>query len=234
MNILAIGCHPDDIEIACAGTLAKCKARGDKVTICHVANGNMGHKVIVPDELREMRYKEAQNSGKVIGAEVLTCDIGDLLMYGDCKEQRDKMIDIIRYANPDVIITHSPNDYMPDHLAVSQLVFDAAFSATIPHYETKYKSTEAVTPLYYMDTLAGLNFQPTEYVDITEHMEQKLQMLECHISQMKWMRDHDNIDFADFVTTCAKFRGLQSGVKYAEGFTACYVWPKVTTKRWLP
>lgn len=60
MNVLAIGCHPDDMEINCAGTLAKCAKRGDKVVVCHVANGNMGHEVIMPPELREIRIGEAK------------------------------------------------------------------------------------------------------------------------------------------------------------------------------
>ena len=234
MNVLAIGCHPDDIEVACAGTLAKYKKQGHEVIMCHVTNGNMGHKVIMPDELREVRLHESKNSGTVIGCEVVTCDIGDLLVYAENKEQRDKVINIIRYAKPDVIITHSPNDYMPDHVAVSKLVFDASFTATLPHYETNHPFHEKITPIYYMDTLAGVNFMPTEYVDISDEIDIKLEMLECHESQMKWMRDHDNIDFAEFVKTCARFRGLQSGVQYAEAFTQCYAWPKISTKRMLP
>ena len=67
MNVLAIGCHPDDIEISCCGTLAKCVKRGDKVTVCHVANGNMGHEIIEPDELREIRAQEARNAGALAG-----------------------------------------------------------------------------------------------------------------------------------------------------------------------
>ena len=55
MNVLAIGCHPDDIEINCAGTLAKCVKRGDNVTVCHVCNGDMGHVVIEPEELRKIK-----------------------------------------------------------------------------------------------------------------------------------------------------------------------------------
>jgi len=234
MNVLAVGCHPDDIEVACAGTLLRCIKRGDRVVMCHVTNGSMGHKVIMPGELIEMRRGEALRSGALIGAEVLTCGVGDLLVYADIKEQRDLVVDVIRRARPDVIITHSPNDYMPDHVAVSKLVFDASFTATLPHYETEHEYTENLPPLYYMDTLAGLNFQPTEYVDITDEMDKKIEMLECHVSQMKWMRDHDKIDFAEFVTSCARFRGLQSGVRYAEAFTACYAWPKVTTRRVLP
>ncbi len=232
MNVLAIGCHPDDIEISCSGTLAKCVKRGDKVTVCHVANGNMGHEIISPEELRLIRAEEAKKAGRLAGIEVVTLDIGDLLPNGCDIEQRDKVVELIRKVQPDFIITHSPTDYMPDHLAVSKLVFDASFAASVPHYGTGGKA--AVVPIFYMDNLAGMNFNPTEYVDITEEMDLKLEMLECHESQLKWMRDHDNIDFADFVRTCSKFRGLQCGVPYAEGFTQEMVWPKVLAKRLLP
>ena len=89
MNVLAIGCHPDDIEIGCAGTLAKCAARGDTVTVCHVANGNLGHEVIAPDELRDMRKLEAEKAGGLAGIHVVTCDVGDLMVYEGSKQQRD-------------------------------------------------------------------------------------------------------------------------------------------------
>ncbi len=234
MNILAIGCHPDDIEINCAGTLAKCVKRGDKVTVCHVANGNLGHMVIPPEELRVIRAAEAKKAGALAGIEVVTCDVGDLMVYESSKEQRDKVVDVIRKADPDLIITHAPNDYMPDHVAVSKLVFDASFAASVLHYQSGVAGTAKVTPIYYMDNLAGMGFIPTEYVDISEEMDLKLQMLECHESQMRWMREHDHIDFADFVKTCAKYRGYQCNAQYAEGFTQCLVYPKVQTKRLLP
>ena len=233
MNVLAIGCHPDDIEISCSGTLAKYAKRGDKVTVCHVANGNMGHVVIQPDELRKIRIEEAKRAGALAGIEVITTDIGDLLPNGCDMQQRDAIVEIIKERKPDIIITHSPTDYMPDHLAVNKLVFDACFAASVPHYGRLNTAAELV-PLYYMDNLAGMSFNPTEYVDITDTIELKLEMLSCHESQIKWMLDHDHIDFVDFVRTCSKFRGLQCGVPYAEGFTQAYVWPKVTTKRLLP
>ncbi len=232
MNVLAIGCHPDDIEISCSGTLAKCVKRGDNVTVCHVANGNMGHEIISPDELRTMRAGEAQAAGALAGIKVVTADIGDLLVNGCDISQRDKIVEIIREAQPDFIITHSPTDYMPDHLAVSKLVFDAAFAASVPQYGNGGKAK--VTPIYYMDNLAGMNFLPTEYVDITDEIDLKIDMLECHVSQLKWMRDHDNIDFAEFVRSCSRFRGIQCGVGYAEAFTQELVWPKVITERLLP
>ena len=232
MNVLAIGCHPDDIEISCCGTLAKCVKRGDKVTVCHVANGNMGHEIIKPDELREMRSKEAKKAGSLAGIEVVSLDIGDLLPNGCDIAQRDKVMELIRKVQPDFIITHSPTDYMPDHLAVSKLVFDASFAASAPQYGVGGKSP--VVPIFYMDNLAGMNFNPTEYVDITDEIELKIEMLECHESQLTWMRDHDHIDFAEFVRTCSRFRGLQCGVGYAEGFTQELVWPKVVARRLLP
>ncbi|MBR5506915.1 MAG: PIG-L family deacetylase [Clostridia bacterium] len=234
MNVLAIGCHPDDMEINCAGTLAKCVKRGDNVTVCHVANGDLGHAIIQPDELRIIRRDEARKAGSLAGIKVVTCDIGDVMVYEGSKEQRDKVVDIIRECDPDFIITHAPNDYMPDHVAVSRLVFDASFAASVPHYKTSVDAVSKVTPIYYMDNLAGLGFIPTDYVDITDEIDLKLEMLECHESQLKWMRDHDHIDFADFVKTCAKYRGLQSNCQYAEGFTQCLVYPKIQPMRLLP
>lgn len=234
MNVLAIGCHPDDIEIACAGTLAKYVNSGHQVTVCHVANGNLGHEIIPPEELRSLRREEAKHAGALAGIQVVTCDIGDVMVYEGSKEQRDRLVDVIRAVQPEVIITHSPGDYMPDHVAVSRLVFDASFAASVPHYMTGISNKAAITPIYYMDTLAGVNFTPTAYVDISDTIDLKLKMLECHESQLKWMRDHDHIDFAEFVKTCSRFRGLQCGAQYAEAFTECYAWPKVTTRRLLP
>ena len=62
-TVLAITTHPDDMEINCAGTLLKCKARGDRVVVCHLCNGDLGHEIIQPHELAEIRAGEAQRSG---------------------------------------------------------------------------------------------------------------------------------------------------------------------------
>jgi LmbE family N-acetylglucosaminyl deacetylase len=234
MRILAIGAHPDDIEIACSGTLAKCAARGDEVFVCHVSNGDLGHVIIPPEELGIMRQNEAKTAGSLAGIEVIWGGCHDVKIYADDKDARDKIVDVIRYAQPDLIITHNPDDYMPDHTAVSRLVFDASFSATLPNYPTKTGKAAKLVPIYYMDTLAGVNFNPTEYVDISEEIDLKLQMLNCHESQIVWMRDHDHIDFPDMVKTCSRYRGYQCGAAYAEGFRQCQVYLKGTTKRLLP
>jgi len=73
-----------------------------------------------------------------------------------------------------------------------------------------------------------------EYVDISDTIEIKIEALQCHESQIKWMLEHDHIDFCDFVRTCSKFRGFQCGVAYAEGFRSCMTWPRIPTKRYLP
>ena len=234
MNVLAIGAHPDDVEIACSGTLAKCVKRGDRVVVCHASTGNLGHVIIPPDELTKIRAAEAERAGKMAGIEVIGGMFDDLDIYDNNKAARDKIIDVIKYADPDFIITHNPDDYMPDHTAVSRLVFDASFGATIPNYKTKYSNPAKLVPIYYMDTLAGVNFQPTEYVDISEEIDLKIRMLECHESQLVWMREHDGIDFADMVRTCSRYRGYQCGAAYAEGFRPCQVYLKGTTKRLLP
>ena len=80
MRVLAIGAHPDDIEIACSGTLAKCVKRGDTVIVCHVSNGNLGHVVIPPDELAEIRAAEAKKAGSLAGIEVVCAGFSDLDM----------------------------------------------------------------------------------------------------------------------------------------------------------
>ncbi len=233
-RVLAITCHPDDMEVACAGTLLKCRERGDEVFVCHLSSGNLGHVIIPPDELIKIRREEALTSGKLGGFTVLYGGFHDLDIYDGNKEARDKVVDIIKEVNPDFIITHAPNDYMPDHTAVSRLVFDASFAATLPNYPSNSKACARLVPIYYMDTLAGVNFVPTEYVDVSSVIDKKLEMLECHHSQIDWMRDHDHIDFPDMVKTCARYRGFQCGADYAEGFTMCNVYLKGTTKRLLP
>ena len=135
-TVLVLSCHPDDMEIACAGTLLKCKARGDRVVVCHLSSGNLGHVIIPPDELTVMRAKEAERSAALAGIEVIHSSFDDLEIYDNNKAARDKVVDVIKQVNPDFIITHDPNDYMPDHTAVSRLAFDASFTATLPNYHT--------------------------------------------------------------------------------------------------
>lgn len=234
MNVLGIGCHPDDLEIGCGGTLARYAKQGHKVFMCHIANGNMGHKVIQPGELAGIRAREAENAARVLGAEALALDVGDAYVEAGDKETRNKLTEIVRYTKADVIITHNPGDYMRDHEQAAALACDVSFMITIPHLIAGSQAEDNFPPVFFMDTLAGIGFIPTEYVNITAEMEQKLEALSCHASQIVWLKEHDGIDFLDFVRTCNKYRGLQSNCVYAEGFRQYAAWPRFRTQRLLP
>lgn len=213
MRVLAVGAHPDDIEFLCAGS--------------------MGHFEIPGPELARIRKKEAEDSAKILGAEIQGGMFPDLGIYQN-EEARKKVVTLIRIARPDLIITHSPKDYMCDHTVTSRLVIDASFIATIPNYKTEHKPHTLIPPIIFMDTLAGVNFLPTEYVDITNFIDIKEKMLLCHQSQCKWLKEHDGIDYVGFMRKVASFRGLQCGVPYAEGFRSYSVWGRIKAKRLLP
>ena len=235
MRVLAVGCHPDDLEIACGGTLRKYVEQGAEVYMCHVANGDQGHVVIEPQELAAIRTIEAENAGKIIGAkQVFNLDVSDLQVNSHDLDVMDAMADIVRFTRPDVIITHNDDDYMLDHKETSVIATNGSFCSGISHRPRKYDAFSSFIPVFFMDTLAGVGFQPTHYVDISNQIDTKIKALECHESQLKWMLEHDNIDFADMVRTCSKYRGYQCGVAYAEGFRPYNVYPRYSTKNLLP
>lgn len=234
MRVLAIMCHPDDMELSCSGTLIKCKKRGDEVVVCHVANGNLGHVVIMPDELRDIRAGEAKKAAALGGFDILSCDFGDLTINSAVLEQQLAVTRVIRYAKPDMIITHHPDDYCSDHAEVSKLVFKASFDASCPHFHPELGEATPVTPLFYADTAGSVNFTPTEYVDITDEMDLKEEMLSCHESQLVWLKDHDGIDVVAYQRTRAALRGQQCGVAYAEAFTQLLADQRLRTYRLLP
>ena len=94
MIVLAVGCHPDDLEIACSGTLRKYVEQGAEVHMCHVANGNQGHVIIEPDELRIIRTREAEEGGAIIGAkQVINLDVPDMEVNSHNPEIMDAMAD---------------------------------------------------------------------------------------------------------------------------------------------
>ncbi|MGN1059480.1 MAG: PIG-L deacetylase family protein, partial [Clostridia bacterium] len=206
MRVLAIMCHPDDMELDCSGTLIKYKKNGHDVIACHAANGNMGHLEIMPDPLRDIRREEAQKAGAMAGIEVISADINDLTMNAANEEQLKKLIRVIRYAAPDVILTHAPEDYCSDHVELSKLVFNASFSATCPHFLPELGPAAPLAAMYYTDTSESVNFTPTEFVDITAEIELKEKMLACHESQLVWLREHDGVDIIAVQRTRAAYR----------------------------
>ena len=235
MVVLAVTAHPDDMEFYCAGTLLKCRERGDEVFVCTVNNGNMGHVEIMPDELEKIRRDECIESCKIAGFHYIPAGIGDLQSYHQCREHKDIMVDIFRQVNPDLILIHHPHDYMGEHNTASALAFDASFMATCPHYETNYPAIDKIAPIYYMGSSCYIgDFKPTEYVDITSVYETKLKMLLCHRSQEEWLRVHDGVDYTDELRITSEFSGMQCKAKYAEAFEPCLVAHRIVPYRMLP
>jgi N-acetylglucosamine malate deacetylase 1 len=233
MRVLAIGAHPDDLEILCGGTLARFAGRGDPVTMLVMSDGSAGHAQIPAPELASIREREARAAAAVIGAELVWLGLPDEFIFND-EPTRRRLLDAIRAARPDLILTHAPVDYHPDHVATHRAVFDASFVMGLPNVQTPSPPHPGVAPLFYFDTLAGQGFLPTEYVDISETFAVKREMLRQHASQVEWLQYHDGIDIVAFMETVARFRGLQCGAEYAEGFQHADVWPRVRTARLLP
>jgi LmbE family N-acetylglucosaminyl deacetylase len=235
MNIICISAHPDDAEVLCGGTLARYAKEGHHVTIAIFTNGNMGDAVVKPDVLGPAREQEARAAAAVIGADFIWGNITDEHVFPD-REQRRLMIDILREADPDVIFTHSPNDYHPDHRYVGQLVFDSYFQKGLPFMpDQKLPACRfAKAQLYYMDNVCGINFMPTEYVDITDVFEIKKEMLLCHQTQFIAMQDLASTDILELIEIQSKFRGMAAGCRYAEGFTRVDAYQRGLTRRILP
>ncbi len=218
MKIMAIGAHPDDVEICCFGTLAKCVQRGDTVVVCSLTNGNLGHTTIDPQQLRMVRMAEAASSAEVIGASYCTLDIDDMTLKSTDDETRLRLTELIRSVRPDLVITHAPNDYHPDHNATEELVFHSMVQASLPHVQTNSKPLEKPFVVYHMDKVGGGHFEPTEYVDITDMFEVKAKALSCHVSQVDYLDKSTSVNLLYGMEVLAQYRGLQSGCRYAEGF----------------
>lgn len=85
-----------------------------------------------------------------------------------------------------------------------------------------------------MDHCFGIDFNPEIYVDITQTFDVKMEMLACHRSQASWLTNHFGMAMQDDVEVFSRFRGLQCGVRYAEGFRQLRIYPRATTERLLP
>ena len=251
--VLAVGAHPDDLELQCAGTLARYIQQGSTVILAIATDGSAGHRTIPTGELVAIRKEEAYRSASILGAELHWLGYPDELLSDDI-ETRLRFIELIRAARPQVILTHHPQDYHPDHRAVNRLVFDASFVAQLPNIQmysspTASPALEWVPALYYFENFMGVNFVPTEFVDITETFAIKRQMLACHKSQMNSspmnsspmyssqmtrLEDRQGENLLEMIAVQSRFRGLQCGVTYAEGFTFENVAPRLQPRRLLP
>lgn len=238
MNILAIGAHPDDIETSCGGTLAKYAKMGHKVFTATATNGNVGSATLSMEEIAAIRKEEARRAAAHIGAEYICLDYDDEMFFED-KAARLAFIDLVRYCKADVILTHNPEDYNPDHELTSKIINDIAVMIPVEKIKTKNPAYDKIPIIAYFEPVNGLGFVPTDYVDITDTMEIKMAMCREHKSQVSWMQDNykDTMadqDFFENYYTIAKYRGIQCGVPYAEGFRMANDAFRVVPYRVLP
>jgi len=234
MRVLAIGAHPDDAEILCGGTLAKCAARGDQVTIMVATNGNVGSPTCSKEEIAAVRRKEQEHAAAIIGADVIWMDYDDEFLIHD-RETRLAFINAIRKANPDIMFVHGANDYLPDHRISGEIAVDCRIPATVRLIQTEYPAMDHIPHVFIMDNVGGIGFEPEVYVDISDTFEIKSRMLKCHASQDEWLRHlYDGMDYVAFMSKLASMRGMAIGAKYAEAFRSLPMYPVSGRPHLLP
>lgn len=234
MNIMFVGAHPDDIETFSGGTAARYKAMGHDLFFCVCTNGNVGSTELSREEIARVRNEEAHVGAAVVGAELIWLGFDDEFL-ADTRETRLSLINAFRIAKPDVVICHWKNDYNPDHSISSFLVDECVHMAGIPNIETdEPPTTNGIPHVYYMDTPAGVNFQPELYVNISDVFETKVKMVEAHKSQSAWMQALFGYDLLEFLEIPAKYRGLQAGFPMAEAFVPSQRWGRTYSRHYLP
>ncbi len=233
MRVLAVGAHPDDLEILCGGTLAKYAKRGDHVTMAVATNGEVGSPVLPKEEIAEIRRKEASASARLIAADFIWMDYPDEFLFST-PQTRVAFLNMVRKVRPDVVLTHAPSDYHPDHRTTSQILWEIRVMTTVPNIRTDEAPCDIIPEIYYFDTVAGIDFVPQHYVDISETFELKQQMLSCHKSQADWLRDQYGAEYLEYTECASRYRGLQAGTRYAECFQLAPAWPKWPKPPLLP
>lgn len=213
MKILALGAHPDDIEIYMSGTLAACAARGDSLVYAIATDGAKGGKGD-PAALSAARKSEAVAAAALLGVTPHFLDFPDGALVPDAALV-GALKALIGAELPDLVITHAPNDYHGDHRALSDAVrLAVSFTA----------------PVLHADNLRGVGSLPTHYVDITAQMPLKLASIRAHASQ-------DPERFVTAVTQLNGFRAAEANGgagDYAEAFRFEPSFPFVDIRDLLP
>ena len=197
----AICAHPDDIEFTMAGTLILLGKAGYELHYMTVANGSCGTNQFDRETIIQIRGEESRNAAAFINAvyhEPLVDDIG--IFYE--RQTLARLSSIVRSVAPEIILTHSPNEYMEDHSNTCRLVQTAAFARGMPNYivNPHRPPVEQPVTVYHSLPFGGLDplgrpVNPDIYVDTNSVIDQKKEMLALHNSQKEWLDRSQGMDF---------------------------------------
>jgi LmbE family N-acetylglucosaminyl deacetylase len=225
--VLALFAHPDDAEFLCGGTLAQLAKLGSRLHIATLTAGDCGSAILPPEKIATIRRKEAERAAARLGAEYSCLELNDLLIFYDAPTLQ-KVLELVRQVNPDLVITHSPSDYMVDHETTSRLAQTSCFGAMAPNFRTGSGSaapaTRAIPHLYYTQPFGGRDifgdeFFPRIAVDISATLDEKKALVACHESQQVWLRTQQDIEqMHDPIEAMARRVGALAGLGAAEGF----------------
>lgn len=189
MNICCIGAHPDDCEWFAGGTAVKWARLGHQVLFVSATNGDIGHHEVTGGGLAQRRIAECERSAEIAGVKslILGHHDGELQPTLDARKE---IVRIIREHRADMVITHRPWDYHPDHRYTSVLVQDAAFMVTVPHFCPATPRLDRNPVFFYMSDpfTKPAPFRADVAVDIDEVMDVKWAMLDAMESQVyEWL-----------------------------------------------
>lgn len=197
---LGIAAHPDDIEFLMAGTLILLREAGWRIHYLNLSTGNLGSLVMSAAETVRVRRREAQAAAALLGATWHAPLCSDLQIFYDDRTLR-RLCAVVRQVRPTIILTHSPQDYMDDHMNASRLAVTAAFARGARNYRTSPPRTSVLDPVtIYHASPHGLRDQlrqpiaPHAFVDTTAVQDIKRAALACHASQRDWLADTQGFD----------------------------------------
>lgn len=222
VDILAIGAHPDDVELGCGGTLAKLISEGKTIAVIDLTQGELGTR-----GTNVTRAEEAAESTRIMGyvnRENLKLKDGFLVNSEDYQMQIVKMI---RKYQPEMVFANAIDDRHPDHAKASKLVSDACFLSGLVKIETTLnnESQKAWRPKHIFNYIQWKNITPAFVIDVSDFMEKKIEACLAYKTQFydpnstEPMTPIASKDFLESLTYRAQDLGRLSGVDFAEGFT---------------
>jgi len=225
--LLSVLAHPDDAEFLCGGALIRLiREKNWQVHIASMTAGDCGSAVHGPEEISRIRRQEGAKAATLVGATYHCLEEHDLRVFYN-ERALEKVTKLLRQVRPSVVITHSPSDYMPDHEMTSYVARAAAFAAPAPNFLRDRGGPpplDRIPHLYYADAVEGKDplgreIVPEFYVDISDVIETKAEMLACHASQRDWLRKHHGMDhYVESMRDWSAQQGRHCGVSFAEGF----------------